>query len=339
MWNDSSPIGGKREKLYNQEGWSNHPRTQLVDSPNDADLIVWVTTRGNTEAEIPPRNYSNIPVVLLDYADGCSLHQKRGEILNLWGYFKRSFVERKEGLYIKNCSLTKEENVHPLAYSGAKAIMNYNISKPRKYLITNVLRTESNHNKGRAKIVNWTKAFIKKHGLEDESYVGGDIGTGYSASDWDKTYMNHLANSKVIVTANPWKWEGDFRLWESLASGAMVMVDHMKIFDFMPDTLEDKKHLVFYNSSNLTEFEELLEYYVHHEEEARIIGEAGYRFVMEHHMTTDRVTYILDTLESKKLHVENEEKRQRIEDKGIASAFVSASSQNSADWESNDSGK
>ncbi len=35
--------------------------------------VVWVSTRANTEAEVPPDHYAN--VVLLDYADGCSAHQ------------------------------------------------------------------------------------------------------------------------------------------------------------------------------------------------------------------------------------------------------------------------
>ena len=46
------------------------PRTTLVDSAEDADLIALVSVRGNTEKEIPPTNYSN--VVLLDYAGMCS---------------------------------------------------------------------------------------------------------------------------------------------------------------------------------------------------------------------------------------------------------------------------
>ena len=67
LWDDSTfPHGYREKKLYSVEGFSSHPRTTLVDSPEDADLIVWVSVRSNTEAEIPPANYSN--VILLDYA-------------------------------------------------------------------------------------------------------------------------------------------------------------------------------------------------------------------------------------------------------------------------------
>ena len=89
------------------------------------------------------------------------------------------------------------------------------------------------------------------------------------------------------------------RLWESLLSGAMVMVDRMAIPEFMPHPFIHKKHLVYYDPNNQTEFNNLLDYYVKNEVEARTIGEAGYNFVLDHHMTSDRVTYILDNVRSK----------------------------------------
>ena len=67
LWDDSTlPNGYREKKLYSVEGFATHPRTTLVDSPEDAYLIVWVSVRGVLEKEIPPANYKN--VVLLDYA-------------------------------------------------------------------------------------------------------------------------------------------------------------------------------------------------------------------------------------------------------------------------------
>jgi hypothetical protein len=86
LWDDSTlPNGFREKKIYNVEGFSTHPRTRLVESPDDADIIVWVTVRGNTEAEIPPVNYSN--VLLLDYAGMLSfqlIHKKC--IFWLWNF-------------------------------------------------------------------------------------------------------------------------------------------------------------------------------------------------------------------------------------------------------------
>ena len=84
-----------------------------------------------------------------------------------------------------------------------------------------------------------------------------------------------------------------------IGGGALVMVDKMVIPDFMPHPFEHKKHLVFYDPTNQTEFDELLDYYVKNKYKARQIGEAGYRYVLDHHMPKDRVSYILDKIESK----------------------------------------
>jgi len=299
LWDDSTlPNGYREKKLYSVEGFATHPRTTLVDSPEDADLIVWVSVRGVLEKEIPPANYKN--VVLLDYADGCIAHQKRGELKHMIGYFKRSFVSRdSNSVYKGNCTADDViGGVLPFAYSGLEALVNKDVHKERKTLITNVLRTENHHNKVRARVVHWTKSFIEQHGLENKSVIG-DVGNGYSASDFDSTYLALLADSKIIVTCNPFNWEGDFRLWEALLSGALVMVDQMAIPNWMPHPFVHKKHLVFFDTRNQTEFNSLLEYYVKHEDEARQIGKAGYNFVLEHHMAKDRVSYILDNIESR----------------------------------------
>ena len=160
------------------------------------------------------------------------------------------------------------------------------------------MRTGAHSNTIRTKIVNWTKAFVEKHDLGSQSFVK-NIGGGGSGTNWDQAYKAQLENSKIIVSCNPSEWEGGFRLWEALLSGALVMVDRMAIPDFMPFPLEHGKHLVFYDSNNQTEFDELLEYYVNNEEEARQIGEVGYHYVLDHHMPKDRVSYILDKIESK----------------------------------------
>eukprot|EP00985_Skeletonema_marinoi_P006850 scaffold2996_cov122-Skeletonema_marinoi.AAC.1 len=259
IWDDTTlPMGYREKKLYSVEGFSTHPRTTLVDSAEDADLIAWVSVRGNTEKEIPPTNHSN--VVLLDYADGCNVHQKRGELKHMIGYFKRSFVLRdKDSVYVRNCTLEEVTGgIFPFSYSGLEALVNKDIHKERNTLITSVLRTEGTHNKVRSRVVDWTKSFIEQHGLKNKSSLG-DVGSGYSASDFDHTYLSHLADSKIIVTCNPWNWEGDFRLWEALLSGALVMVDKMAIPHWMPHPFVHKKHLIFYDTTNQSEFNSLLE--------------------------------------------------------------------------------
>jgi len=166
--------------------------------------------------------------------------------------------------------------------------------------------------------------------LTKNVYIG-TFGSGGPFSGFDDSYLEVLANSKIIVTANPAPWEGefrlsdptvvcefflemywgvesyinvgattgDFRLWEALLSGALVFVDEMAILHWMPHSFKHKKHLIVYDPTNQTEFDNLLEYYVMNEAEAEAIGRSGYEHTLAHHMTTDRVSYILDNIESK----------------------------------------
>jgi hypothetical protein len=226
------------------------------------------------------------------------MHQKENELKHLIGYFRRSFVSRdQDSIYTGNCTDGRSD-IYPLAYSGISTLVNKDLTKERKVLITNVLRSEGSHNTVRSRILDWTKIFVEKRNLQNVSVLS-NVGWGSSGSDWDMDFQTHLENSKIIVTCNPWSWEGDFRLWEALLSGAMVMVDRMAIPNFMPHPFVHKKHLVYYDPRNQTEFEELLEYYVMNTEEAKKIGEAGYQFVLNHHMPKDRVEYILSKIQDK----------------------------------------
>jgi hypothetical protein len=109
LWNDTNPNKLK-ELLFNQEGWSLHPRTRLVDRWEDADLVVWITTMVRVEMEVVPLNIPN--VVVLDYSDGCTLHPRRRELRHELVYFKRSWVLRQDGVQKSIC--TKEPKVYPI---------------------------------------------------------------------------------------------------------------------------------------------------------------------------------------------------------------------------------
>ena len=74
LHNDHTQLK-QREEMIVREGLLRHPLTTIVDSPDEADIVVWVSTRANTEAEVAPTKLSNL--IILDFADGCSAHQSK----------------------------------------------------------------------------------------------------------------------------------------------------------------------------------------------------------------------------------------------------------------------
>lgn len=100
-----------------------------------------------------------------------------------------------------------------------------------------------------------------------------------------------MYNAEVVVTANPADWEGDFRLWEALASGALVLVDELSTP--MPYPLVHGENVVYYTTQNKSDFLEKLDYYLNHEEERKKIAQRGYMHALRYHRTVNTVDYIL----------------------------------------------
>ena len=100
-----------------------------------------------------------------------------------------------------------------------------------------------------------------------------------------------MHNAMIIVTVNPSEWEGDFRLWESMATGALIFVD--PIFAPHPYPLIDGEHLVLFSNSNKSDLWHKLDYYRNHPDEARRVAFNGYLHCMKYHRTVSMIDYVL----------------------------------------------
>lgn len=107
-----------------------------------------------------------------------------------------------------------------------------------------------------------------------------------------------MTSSKIIVTVNPSYWEGDFRLWESLSSGALVFCDPIMVPH--PYPLIDGKHIIYFNSHNQSDLWSKLDYYLSHPEEAKVIAWRGYVHAMQYHRTSNFIDYVLRTALTKR---------------------------------------
>lgn len=78
------------------------------------------------------------------------------------------------------------------------------------------------------------------------------------------------------------------RIFEVLACGSLLLTNELPEDSRL---FEDRKHLVYYNAENI---EELIAYYLEHEQEREAIAIAGYKEVLAKHTVSHRVRQILD---------------------------------------------
>ena len=86
----------------------------------------------------------------------------------------------------------------------------------------------------------------------------------------NKGYFGAMRAAKIVVTCNPSHWEGDFRLFEAMVSGALVFVDEM--WGPQPFALKHGEHVVVYDTTNQEDFTRKIAYYLSHPSEARRIA-------------------------------------------------------------------
>jgi len=72
--------------------------------------------------------------------------------------------------------------------------------------------------------------------FEGKGYVTrfGPINDG-GRNEANEEYLRTLARSKIVVTCQPDRWEGDWRTWEAFASGACVISDRVWLESHGPE--------------------------------------------------------------------------------------------------------
>lgn len=107
-------------------------------------------------------------------------------------------------------------------------------------------------------------------------------------------YFTLLSQSKIVVTVNPPSWEGDHRLFESLASGALVFVDEESRHLLSLLGLRDREHVVLYSIKDGDHLKELLRHYQENEEAAESIAGRGREKAREEMMPENRIDTIME---------------------------------------------
>lgn len=284
-----------------KEGLLLHPNARLVSEENisTADFIIYLPGSAPWHlTECANRSYSD-RLIVLDEFDGHSEFSPPyayKEMVEIYGkdlnwyfmYFKRSYVKRRDGQFISYPAINNNRReLYPISYSIAEAYVPHVFNFKREIEVTCTLRGSMKMST-RLRVQAWVSEYVKNNSITNA--IVGEV-DGASRQTISKGYFEQMYNSKIIVTVNPENWEGDFRLWESFATGALIFVDYLFVPHGFP--LLDGVHVVCYHNNNQTELWEKLSYYRSHPMEAQRIALAGYLYAMKHHRTVSMMDYVL----------------------------------------------
>lgn len=285
---------GVRFYFLVKEGLLLHPNLRFVDDGNKADVVVYLPVSADwdkTECNNP--NWKNKTVVL-DEGDWPSLFEVPGRSDWLL-YFKRSYVNRGGGIFKKYMEYITKPTVLPMTYPIAEAYVRkmFTLMKDRDFDIVSTLRG-SKSDPCRQRVRQWVEEYCRARGVK--KFVAGEV-NHQSRTVVSTGYLGQMYRSRIVVTVNPSGWEGDFRLMEAIATGALIFVDHMYVprpFPLIPD-----QHIVYYDNNNKTNFFEKLDFYRKNTERARRVAVGGYLHAMKFHRAACLMDYVFRTIHVK----------------------------------------
>jgi hypothetical protein len=284
--------------------------------PKDVDLMILHGCCTPEQAIVWREQYPDIPAIVLDYKDEKKLWHPDLRVL---AHFKRNMAEREHGRplgivdykphnvhyspYCVRHDIVKEMEKHknksrdmdvccffePTEDSWSKHVpMHYS----RNYSLRELIERNVGWCGTRRLVASTLKLAQDWYGCGYKMHLGktgGGQTTGRRSPQED--YCRLMATTKIIVTATPDGWEGDYRLMEAMSSGALVLHNRMIL---PPNGLVDGEHWVIYDDH--VDMLEKVYYYMQYSEEAKRIGLNGKRYVMQNHLPEHRVESWLRTV-------------------------------------------
>jgi len=164
----------------------------------------------------------------------------------------------------------------------------------RDIVVSCTLREGKQKHFNRIKLLNFMRTMDIKGKKQIGEFNGGRMGRWLGHEMMD--YFRMLKRSRIVVTCNPSKWEGDHRTWEAFANGALVFVD--KIYTPLTHPLVDGEHCIFFDLSDhgLEILRKRILYYLDRTDKAERIARAGHEFTMKYHRASNRIDEILDVI-------------------------------------------
>lgn len=281
---------GTREYRLIRQGLMNNPRVKLVGCEKNSDFVFQfyyiARHKEHYPQDLPPEK-----TVVIDYHD----RQYFRCPVECIAYFKRSWVRRVDvpgGRYALKEAFPRPAHYHPLTMAIMdEFILNENTE--RDIALSCTLRKKGRHF-NRIRVLD----LLEEMNIQGKTQIG-EFNAGhmnrFNKPDM-REYFRLLRRSRIVVTCNPNKWEGDHRTWEAFASGALVFID--KIYAPMVHPLIDGKHCIFYEMSDrgLEMLRKKILYFLEETDHAEAIAKAGHEFTMKYHRATNRIDEILEVI-------------------------------------------
>lgn len=297
------------------DGVPNLTHPTLPGNPRDVDVILLHGIMGQDRARLWRKQYPDLPCFVLDYKDGNKLHIT---VPDVRCYFKRSmayrhldnnrgicdyqpnvvhhspYCVRGDILQAVDDEIKNNNNKRDIVVSCffdpydenryAKAPASY-YDLNRFHSYRKGIETAIGHSDTRRLCPTILKLAKEWYGCEYKMHIGKTHSSCVEGRrSPQQEYVNKMARSQIIVSAQPDGWEGDYRLMESLSSGALVLHNKMQL---PPRGLIDGTHWVLYD--NHMDMLDKVYHYACHPEKAAMIGASGKKFVESNHMPSNRV--------------------------------------------------
>jgi len=285
---NSKPTNGDFNIL--KIGLLSHPRVKLVYTQEEADWIIfhsrnkvgWYSKYHLNSKIIKPEKS-----IIIDNRD-CAYKTLKD---NVKFYFKRTILDKRDN------SLQKyTQQVYNFPFSARPEYENYNIKKQKNREIDVSVFFNKNLKNKRDRNRRLLAEFIlnSQKLSQYKIHVGLVSVAGEKGRiQKNKVYFDYMNNSKIIINCTPNHNEGDFRLWEALCSGSLVISDDISTLKHL---LVDKKHLYYYDVNNLPELEDLVINLLKKPKLINKISTQGYKETYKNHLAINRVNYILNII-------------------------------------------
>jgi Glycosyl transferases group 1 len=256
------------------------------DQLHDYDLVIWGEEEISLLENLPGSPRPGQFLVMIDGGDITKIRineKVRPHLIFKRELFKKTFQEIREGIFPFNFAV---EDLYWQEFTP---------HAQRKYDYSCMLRLASNP--FREQLRDALLQIDANCSPKLSGFIGETGEIAYSPKTGFRLhtpkYFEILNQSRISLNCHG-AGQDCYRFWEILGSGAMLLSQQLEIE--ISHSFKDGVHALFF--SNLKEFEEKLQFSIHHPKEVEEIAMRGYQHAKEFHTVYQRGKFLLDKVDA-----------------------------------------